>query len=77
LDLSAKAVENYPFEEIVGSLQWIATVARPDICVPAATLARHVSKTANSAMVTACKRDSSLFGVHSVPRRGTFTRARG
>ena len=52
----AKKVEGYNLREIVGALQWVATVARPDIIVPVATLARYVNHPVTQPMVNAGKK---------------------
>jgi hypothetical protein len=56
VDPQAKVVPEYPFRQVVGELQWVATVARPDICVPVATLAKYVSQPATMPMVRACRK---------------------
>jgi hypothetical protein len=52
----SKEIAHFPLREIAGALQWVACTARPDICVPAAALARHCGKPANHAVANACKK---------------------
>lgn len=42
LDPEAKSLPSYPVREVVGTLQWVATIARPDVAVPVGTLAKYV-----------------------------------
>ena len=49
-------VSNFPFRELIGSLQWAATIARPDITQPVNVLARLVNRPTNTAMVNAGKK---------------------
>ncbi len=46
----------FPLRECVGSLQWAATVARPDICSPTNAIARVSSRPCTRAVAEACKR---------------------
>jgi hypothetical protein len=55
LNTSATVVE-FPFREIVGCLQWVSVVARPDITQPTNTLARLVSKPVTRPLVNAAKK---------------------
>ena len=55
-DEKAQKVPNYPIRSVVGALQWVATVARPDVSVPVSTLAKYVSSTPNMPVVRACRK---------------------
>lgn len=46
----------FPFRQLVGCLQWIVTIARPDVCLPVNALARCMGKPVSRAMVTAGKK---------------------
>ena len=52
----SKVVKDYPIREVVGALQWIATVARPDVALPVSTLARNVAKPTTLPLVKACRK---------------------
>ena len=46
----------YPVRELVGCLQWVCVVCRPDICCPANQLARVAPKKCARAVVNAAKK---------------------
>ncbi|CAD7939189.1 unnamed protein product [Amoebophrya sp. A25] len=56
LEEGLKLAAGFPLREIVGALLWISTTARPDICVPVATLARYVSKPVTERIAKACRK---------------------
>lgn len=53
MDPDCKKVPGFPIREFVGKLQWISTVARPDVAVPVSIVARYVSEVPNRAIVRA------------------------
>ena len=53
---NAKELPDYPAREVVGRLQWVSSVCRPDITVPVSTLAKYVSKTTTVAFAKACRK---------------------
>ena len=46
----------YPFREIIGSLQWVATIARPDVARNVNLLSRYLGKATTISRVEAAKR---------------------
>jgi hypothetical protein len=55
-DEKSALVPKFPYREVVGSLQWIATTTRPGVAVPVACLARYVAEPCNNAMMNAAKK---------------------
>jgi hypothetical protein len=54
--VSEKEVVTFPFRELVGCLQWAATVCRPDIQQPTSVLSRYGGKPVTKSRVTAAKK---------------------
>ena len=51
-----KEIPDYPARSVVGALQWVATVCRPDIAVPVNVLAKYVSMVPTKAFANAAKK---------------------
>jgi len=56
LEEGIKMAAGYPYREVVGALLWVTVTARPDISVPVAALARHVSKPTSLRMAKAANK---------------------
>ena len=54
--LEEKNEVQFPYRELVGCLQWAATVARPDVSQPVSALSRYSGKMVTKARVTAAKK---------------------
>jgi len=51
-----EAGEAFPYREVLGSLQWAATIARPDVAHPVSTLSRFGNRKPTKARVKAVKK---------------------
>ena len=47
---------DFPSRSVVGALQWVTTVARPDVTVPVNTLAKYVANTPTKSFTKAAKK---------------------
>ena len=71
----------FPYRELIGSLQWVSTIARPDVTQPVSALASYSSKPPTRARVNAGKRVLKFLkktideGLHYSPSREEDFRA--
>ena len=56
VDPDAKPLKDYNPREVVGVLQWVSTICRPDVAVPVGTLAKYVGLEPTVNFARACRK---------------------